>query len=216
MTKKNRIAQSKAKDPYHKKDKKAIIFKQMPREFQVCLRELYSSTVTAGGTYNQLRIGLLEPLGRTPTFMTQLFNIYKLAKVIRVDLEVNVVNATTAGSVVPLQVVTAAVPFSDSTGYTDITVPSELPSAQLKILSATGGMDRLKLRQSYMVDNLVGEMGGPKWWFTQAQSASSTPLAQEEPVFIVGIQPLVLTTWTAHVQCIVRYHVEFFGLEAVN
>lgn len=185
----------------------------MPRQLQVCLKDVYSTTLSGTpGQYLQIRLGMFEPLGRTPAWMATLYTLYKYAKIVRWQVDMDVVNLSSDA----LQTVSALVPFADSTLYTNINVPGEQPGAIVKLISPKGGIDKIKIKHDVDLQKLLGDDPASKWWITQAQSQSSSPLSTEESVFIAGFQPATSVSWTAFTRATVRYHFEFFDLELLE
>jgi hypothetical protein len=174
------------------------------------LRDQYgiSPSGVAGATYTT-SIGLLEPLGRNPTYMTNYYDMYKYMRIRSVVVTTHLCNTTST----PLTAVVSTLPFSD-VGITSFSQIAEQPQAQLKLISSAGGLDKVVFKRTYDCLNLVGNFGGDHWWITQAQSVSTSPVDSREPVFVLAIGPTTSVNWSCSGQVFIEYHVEFFDLQS--
>jgi hypothetical protein len=154
-------------------------------------------------------VGLLEPLGRSPTYMTNYYDMYKYMRIKSVVITLSICNTTTS----PLTAVVSTLPFAD-VGVTSFSQIAEQPQAQLKLLSSAGGLDKVEFRRQYDCLNLVGSYGGDHFWITQAQSVLTSPVDSREPVFVCAAGPTAAVNWSASAQVYVEYHVEFFDLQS--
>lgn len=181
----------------------------MPKELSVALR--FTDQTELGATISPLfgKLGMVEFLNNRPGYTTELFTIYKYARVTAVDFRV----CFTSKSINPIKVAIGFVPNAD---FASLTMPrfTDLTTTKWDIISATGGMDRTELRATYSTQNAIGNPNFSKYWMTAAQSASTTPIDNDEPVLIYGAAYAGgSTTLGAVIDWSVVYHVQFFELE---
>jgi len=84
-----------------------------------------------------------------------------------------------------------------------------------KIVSGGGGMDRASLKKTFYTERVLGEPVLSKYWISNAQSLSSSPIDVNEPVIVYIMQPLGASA-TGILQYDVVYHCQFFNLETPN
>lgn len=135
--------------------------------------------------------------------------MYKYMRVKGVEVELTCVNT----SANPVRVVLATLPHQD-VSVAGMTTLIEQPGSMSRLLSSTGGMDRVVFKKFFDCLNLVGSYGGDHFWIDVTRATSTTPVDVREPVIVVGAAPIVSVNWNVSVLARVTYHVEFFDLHA--
>jgi len=107
------------------------------------------------------------------------------------------------------------VPFVDVAALTFSRLAERVDSVR-RIVSTTGGMDRVTLTRTYQSERCLGEPVLSKYWMSNAQSLSSSPIDVNEPVLAIAFQPIIGVTVNAAIMLDVTYHCQFFNLETPN
>lgn len=177
----------------------------MPKELSVALRS-YDSTSASGSATFAASYGLVEFLNIRPLFAAQLFTIYRYCKITAVDIDFTIVNA----GAVPLQVAVGYVPQTLAGAMTQERLTEKAGSIR-RLISATGGMDRVTIRRTFNVEEVLGEPVLSKYWFDATQSVSATPIDTNEPVISICGAPYAGNI-TASLSTVVTFHCQFFDL----
>lgn len=162
----------------------------------------------AGGTSELIQtLGLVEFLGYRPLYALEYYAIYKYARVISVDVEINAVNIGTN----PVEVAVCNAAYNDVSGLTMDRL-KEKPNSVFKLMSPSGGMDRATFRKRFVASELLGVIPGSKYWVDVTQSASATPIDVREPVLVLALDNYQSsgTAFSAQVNWKMTYHIEWF------
>jgi hypothetical protein len=183
---------------------------QMPKEFTVALSHRSNSTISAQAAPLYYSFGILEYLSRQPGYLSQFYSIYKYSRVTAVHFDLEVVGLG-AG---PSEFIMGVIPFSD---FGAITIPDllEKPGSIRKLVSAAGGMDRIRMRKTCVAEEWIGNPYLTKdYWISSTQAASTTPLDTLEPIMALIFNPLTVSTG-AFWEMRTTYHIQFFDLATV-
>lgn len=182
----------------------------IPRNLHVALREDIPFVLSGStGAIDTDLYGLLEPLGRSPSYLSNFYGMYKYMRVKGVEVELTCVNTASY----PIRVALATLPHQD-VSVAGMTTLIEQPGSLSRLLSPTGGMDRVVFRKFYDCLNLVGSYGGDHFWIDVARATGTTPIDAREPVIVIGAAPIVSINWNISILARITYHVEFFDLHA--
>jgi hypothetical protein len=181
----------------------------MPEELSVALRfqdrdqyNLTASPIIKG-------FGLLEFLNQRPLYSAELFQIYRYCKITRVDILFEVCNQISQ----PIQAITGFLPFVDIAGITADRLSEKIDSVR-RLMSPQGGLDRVIIRKSYVCEKVIGEPVLSKYWMSNAQSLSSTPIDVNEPALVyVLANGGTAGVISAIVNYRITYHCQFFDLQ---
>lgn len=171
----------------------------------------YSQVVTVASTAltSLQTFGLFEFLNDVPGYTTELYTLYRYAKIHAVSVHIDIIN--NGGT--PLTVAMAAVPDNS---LTSSTTPRELTEARGSVYVMTGGSsayNRATLKKLYFSENELGQRTFEKaHWITQAQAVSAAVRNREDPLIAVISQAsdgVSSSSWILTYRCV--YHVEWFS-----
>lgn len=182
----------------------------LPKEFSVALVDRFQTNTSAVSDL-QYSFGLLEYLNRVPTYLSELYTIYRYSRVTWVDFEVTLVNTGSA----PIDLIVGVIPQVDTTAVTPA-ILEQKPGSVRKLVSIAGGMDRVTIRKSCDPAEWLGNPYQTKdYWVTATQAASTTPLDVNEPVFLViPSQPTTAMSYVLNVRT--TYHVQLFDIRTAT
>ncbi len=185
----------------------------MPREFSVAIAERSFQQLSAITIPTSFVYSTLEFLGRTPTYLTQLYAIYKYARVTAVTLETKIVNLAAA----PVEAVTAVLPFNEISGYS-LEQAVERPGSVRRIVSGAGGIDQATFKKTIVAEDAFGNPYLDRdFWIDSSQAASTVPLDSREPCLVVLVQGMATAaSVTYNIETKATYHVQFFDLRTVT
>ncbi len=184
----------------------------MPREFSVALAERSFQQLSAITVPTQFVYSTLEFLGRTPTYLTELYAIYKYARVTAITLEVKIVNLASA----PVEAVIAVLPFSEITGFT-LEKAVERPGSVRRVVSGAGGIDQATLKKTITAESAFGQPYLDRdFWIDSSQATSITPLDSREPAIVAFVQGMATAaSVTYNIETRATFHCQFFDLRTV-
>jgi hypothetical protein len=179
----------------------------MPTELSVALRYTDTLSYTLAASTN-FAYGMLEFLSFRPLYTDQLYSLYRYCKVTAVDVQIEVNN-------------TGSTAMQYAMGYVPQLAASTMSYARLteragtvhKNVSAKGGMDRAIISKTFGVEKCLGEPVLSKYWVSNSQSLSTSPIDVNEPVISVALQNLEGSVFSAAVALRITYHCQFFSLE---
>jgi len=186
----------------------------MPSRFSVALTNTYTDYRTSSTTNAALAVGLFEFLAATPAYLTQLYSIYKYAKLSAVEIQVDVVNL---GSF-PITAAIATMPYSDYVGTTGPLDLIERPRSTYTTIGGNSGLNKGRLDRKF---NSVKELGqltfDKEHWITASQAASTAPQDVDAPIAVcsVGASNGGSDSCSFILTYKIKYHCTFFSLENV-
>lgn len=186
----------------------------MPTRFSVALRA-HNTTAISASSESTTAIGLVEFLNRRPLYTAELFAMYRYCKVRAVTINMQVINTYTT-SPVPLQAAIGVIPYDQVSSVTMDRLLETRGSVKT-IVSPPGGMDRASLSRKFNVAQEFGIQPFDKtYWMTDAQSISATPVDSAEPTIVLAVDniPSSTATYSATIDWVITYHVDFFDLVA--
>lgn len=193
---------------------KPVMYRPLPSSYKVALTfpEVQSYVAIVGPrtwTY-----GLREFLGDIPQYTTQLYGIYKYARIHSTQVDLQIVNNGTN----PVTIAMATMPDID------IVPASTSPAVLIKrtrsiyrIVAGNSAQNRASLSKTYHAEQELGQpVLDKEHWVDAAQAVSTTNRNSQDPVVAVSILPSdqgFLTSYSVLVVCKVTFHVEFFSPE---
>jgi len=186
----------------------ASALRAAPFTKDLCVQLKWSddSTITALSSW---RFGLAQFWNQLPGYYTQYMTIYKMSRILRLSVDVTVIN-TTANT--PAEVVTCVLPYSDYSKT--LAQVKQLPGHKHRFLSGSGGIDRVRLRHSANLNSwlAVDSRSLRDYQQSASEAASTLALLPDTPVLAVYVGG-ASTEPTLRVFITVNYHVEFFEPE---
>jgi hypothetical protein len=182
---------------------------KLPAEFSVSLVNTdYDSLAVA--SFATRRFGIVEFLSYRPLYCLELYQIYKYARVTAVTIELKVVNTSTT---IPIVVALGQCPYADSAGLTPDRA-WETPGTKRQVVSVQGGLDRATVRRTFVAQDCYGQPYlDQKYWIDVSQSASASPIDQNEPIAYYVISDMA---GSGPIACKVdfktTFHIQFFDL----
>ena len=184
----------------------------LPEEFQTCLVYSKHEDKTAGQTtpWNMVQ-PLCEFNTNLPRFAPELFQIYRKARIMRIDVVASITNTSTTE---PLITTCACLPFVDASVSTlsPITL-ADWPKATIIQTGVANGISVKVLRKSYSVASELGEQNVGRTFFQDYSEAITSGVLGDLPAIYVGtVASKPGATWTALFQYEFRMHIRFSGL----
>lgn len=220
MEKSNRSRQIRKVKPRKRQRKgqdallRAPTFSKMPHTFKVALEYRNSSEVSLNSGTNWNRIcGLFYFLGQVPLYAQQLYQLYRFARIYRVDVEAQV-NAVPGGTAYGFDFAIGSLPWDDIT----TTISPDSVAVTTGAIHAKGGLyggAPLTLRKSF---DSINAFGNPVYsaavWQTYAQAITAPAAADSSPVVVIALAATPsVGTINLSATLTYRYHVEFFNLD---
>lgn len=185
----------------------------MPAKFSVALSNTYTDYRSTSTTNSAIGFGLFEFLGATPAYMSELYTIYKYAKISAVEVSCDIVNL---GSF-PITLAFATLPYADYTGTTGPLDLIERPRSVYTTIGGNSGVNKGKLYCKYDSVRELGQLTFDKaHWVTSAQAAATAPVDVDAPLVVcsVGASSGGADTCSFLLTYRVTYHATFFSLES--
>jgi hypothetical protein len=187
-------------------------FSYLPLSYRVRLRTRTYETGTTVSSPNYFRYGLLEPLSIAPMFQTQLFSLYKRARIHCSSITLRLHNLGSE----PLEMVVATLPHSYTTGTPDLSEVVDKPGAKRVTLSGAGGMDRALLTKSVSSKQVLGhDWALSDYDFNVTQAASTTPIASDEPVWLLVLSAFNSSASVSYrLEVVIEWDYEFYDQDS--
>jgi len=170
------------------------------------LRWSDDQTITALSSW---RFGLAQFWNQLPGYYTEYMKIYKMSRIVSLRVRVTVIN-TTANT--PAEVVMVVIPYSDYSKT--LAQVKQLPSATVRYLSGSGGIDKVSLSKTSNLNHwLAVDSRSVRDYQQSASEAGSTlALLPDTPVLALYVGG-ASTEPTLRVFMVVDYDIEFFEPE---
>lgn len=190
------------------------MFGPMPSKFSVALSNTYTDYRDTSTTNSAIGFGLFEFLGATPAYMSQLYTMYKYAKLSALEVTCDIVNL---GSF-PITLAIATLPYADYTGTTSPLDLIERPRAVYTTIGGNSGVNKGRLYHKFDSVKELGQLTFDKeHWVTATQAAATAPVDVDAPLVVcsVGASNGGSDTCAFLLTYRVKYHATFFSLETV-
>jgi hypothetical protein len=155
------------------------------------------------------RFGLAQFWNQIPGYYAEYMKIYKMSRILSVQLRVTVIN-TTANT--PAEIVAVVLPFSDYSKT--LAQVKQLPKATIKYLSGSGGIDKASLTKRANLNSYlaVDSRSVRDYQQSASEAASTLALLPDTPILALYIGG-ASTEPTLRVMITVNYDIEFFEPE---
>jgi hypothetical protein len=158
--------------------------------------------------------GILEPLNKDPTFQTQLFDLYRKARIHGSSIKIELINTGSE----PIELVLTTLPYNWTAATPTLAEMVEKSGAKRVIVSGAGGMDRATVSKTVSARQILGhDYASVRYDFDITQANSTTPILSDEPVWMVGVSSLnSMTSVSYRLEVIVEYDYEFYDQDSVK
>lgn len=170
------------------------------------LRWADDQTITSVSSW---RFGLAQFWNQIPGYYAEYMKIYKMSRILSVQLHVTVINQTAN---TPAEVIAVVLPFSDYSKT--IAQVKQLPKASIKYLSGSGGIDKVSLTKRANLNSYlaVDSRSVRDYQQSASEAASTLALLPDTPILALYVGG-ASTEPTLRVMLTVDYDVEFFEPE---
>jgi len=167
------------------------------------------STDTTTTTLSSWRFGLAQFWNQKPGYYDEYMKLFKMSRLTSVKVKCTVIN-TTANT--PAEVVLVTLPYSDYSRT--LAEVKQLPSASIRYLSGSGGLDKVTVQQTGSLSKALRFDASAVRDYQQSASeaASTLALLPDTPVLALYVGG-ASTEPTMRVFIEVDYAIEFFELE---
>jgi len=161
--------------------------------------------------YNR-RIGLFDFFGNLPTYVADMYRLYRYCRICAVDVTLKAVGETTSNNNFAFEAAMARVPYDEAASIT----PQGLRVARggKYALAAQTGCNRLVISNKY---GAFDELGNPVYdrlyWQNVTEASVLTPTDTARPVVAVALRSVLGNSVNVSVNLTVNYHLQFFDLE---
>lgn len=148
---------------------------------KVKLRWATDTTITALSSW---RFGLAQFWNQKPAYYDEHMKIYKMSRIVKTSIKCTIINTTSA---TPAEAVIVVLPYSDySRTLAEVKM---LPSAAIKYLSGSGGLDKVTIRKSASLRAWTSaSVAGVRDYQQSASEAASTlALLPDTPVLALYV-----------------------------
>jgi len=151
----------------------------LPTEMSVQLKYCLNTSVVAATTLQSQYFGFFEFLNRKPQFSDQMFTLYRLARVVQVKVQMQVVNTGTA----PIDIVMCPMSYSDSTA-SSIIEARDNPRSVYKLVAGVAGTSKSTITRVFDATDLYGNdvTSESSRYMTLSSSSNTAPANTNDPV----------------------------------
>lgn len=203
-----KVAGSGFSRPYMEKSR----FRSIPREFEIALPYFYHDERTGGQTTQATRRHPLCEFDTTiPRYCAELYQIYRHARIMAIDIHMEVVNTSTTE---PLIAVLGVLPLANVSGITDPKQIISVPGTTVRQVGVSQGMSRTAITRRFVTEKMLGELTiGSQTYLQTYSEALSSAVWTELPCIYAGIIAAKIgATWTGIIDYRVTYHLRFSEL----
>lgn len=184
-------------------------FPLLPREFQVALKTSYTDQRTGGQTTHASRINpLFEFSGNLPAFCPELYQVYRLARIRAIHVDMEVVNTSASQ---PLTATVCCVPLSSANAIVDPRNVASIPNSVSRQVGIAAGMSRVRIQKTFIGEKEFGQLAVSGLDFSQTYGeALATAVLGDCPAIYAGVIATVTGgNWTGVIRYVYTYHIEF-------
>lgn len=185
------------------------IFPQMPQEFEVALSYYYHDERTGGQTTQAARIyPLLEFNTQLPRYAAELYQIYRHARIMAIDVKMEVVNTS---STEPLIAAIGVLPLVNANAITNPQTIVSVPGSILKQIGLSTGLSKVTLNKRFISEKWLGELSiGSNTYLQTYSEALSAAIWTELPAVYAGvIAARNGATWTGIIDYRLIFHLRW-------
>jgi len=187
-------------------------FKPLPREIEFALPYYYHDERTGGQTTQaSRRFPLCEFDTTIPRYAAELYQIYRHARIMAIDVHMSVVNTS---STEPLLVAVGVLPLANVSAITSPQQIISIPGSVMKQVGLSTGMSRTTITKRYVTEKCLGELtlGSNTYLQTYSEALSSAIWTELPAVYTGIIAARNGATWTGIIDYRVTYHLRFSEL----
>ena len=184
-------------------------FPQLPHEVEFSLNYYYHDERTGGQTTQASRQYPLCEFDTTlPRYAAELYQIYRHARIMAIDLHMEIVNTSTTE---PLLAAVGVLPLANVASITDPKQIVSVPGATIKQIGLATGMSKAVINKRYVTERCLGELTiGSNTYLQTYSEALSAAVWTELPCIYAGvIAARNGATWTGIIDYRVTYHLRF-------
>jgi len=184
-------------------------FPALPHEFEVALSYYYHDERTGGQTTQaNRRHPLLEFDTQLPRYAAELYQIYRHARIMAIDLKMEVVNTS---STEPLIMAAGVLPLANVAAITNPQTIISVPGSVYKQVGLSTGMSRATITKRFVSEKWLGELSiGSNTYLQTYSEALSAAIWTELPCIYAGvIAARTGATWTGIIDYRLVYHLRF-------
>lgn len=184
-------------------------FAPLPREYEVALKYYYHDERTGGQTTQAARSQTMcEFDTQLPRYCAELFQIYRHARIMAVDVHMEIVNTS---STEPLIAAVGVLPLANVSAITNPQTIASVPGSVLKQVGLSTGMSRATINKKYVTERQLGELTcGSNTYLQTYSEALSAAVWTELPCIYMGvIAARNGATWTGIIDYQLTFHIRF-------
>lgn len=187
-------------------------FPLLPKEYQIALQYFYHDERTGGQTTQaSRRHPLCEFDTQLPRYAAELYQIYRHARIMAIDVKMEVVNTS---STEPLIAALGCLPLAVVNGITNPQTMASVPGSTYKQVGLSTGMSRVTINKRFNTEKELGELTlGSNTYLQTYSEALSAAVWTELPCIYAGvIAARNGATWTGIIDYRLTFHLRFSEL----
>lgn len=184
-------------------------FPALPQEMEVALSYYYHDERTGGQTTQaNRRFPLCEFDTQLPRYAPELYQIYRHARIMAIDLKMEVVNTS---STEPLIAAVGVLPLANVASITTPLTIISVPGAVYKQIGLSTGMSRVTINKRFVTEKWLGELtiGSNTYLQTYSEALSSAIWTELPSIYAGVIGAKTGATWTGIIDYRLVYHLRF-------
>jgi len=181
----------------------------MPREFEIALTYYYHDERTGGQTTQASRVHPLCEFGTSlPRYASELYQIYRHARIMALDVKMDVVNTSSSE---PLLSAIGVLPLVNCNAITNPQTIMSVPGTVFKQIGLSTGLSKCTLRKRCITEKELGELtiGSQTYLQTYSEALSAAVWTELPAVYIGTIAAKNGATWTGIIDYSITYHLRF-------
>lgn len=187
-------------------------FPSLPREFEIALDYYYHDERTGGQTAQAARIHpLCEFNTQLPRYAAELYQIYRHARIMAIDITMEVVNTS---STEPLIAAIGVLPLVNANALTSPQTIASVPGTIFKQIGLATGMSKAVLRRRCVTEKYLGELtiGSNTYLQTYSEALASAVWTELPAIYGGVIAAKNGATWTGIVDYRLTFHIRWSEL----
>jgi len=184
-------------------------FPILPREFECALDYYYHDERTGGQTTQAARLApLCEFNTQLPRFASELYQIYRHARIMAIDVHMEIVNTS---STEPLIAAVGCLPLVNCNAITNPQTIVSVPGSVLKQVGLSTGLSKVTINKRFVTDRMLGELTiGSNTYLQTYSEALSSAIWTELPCIYMGVIAAKNgATWTGIIDYKLRFHIRW-------
>lgn len=180
----------------------------MPKEFEVALKYFYHDERTDRTTQSARIQPLLEFNTQLPRYAAELYQIYRHARIMAIDIRMEVVNTSSTEAMIAA---IGVLPLVNANAITSPQTIASVPGSVFKQIGLATGMSRQVLSKRYVSERELGELtSGSNAYLQTYSEALSSAIWTELPAIYSGVIAAKNgATWSGIVDYVLTFHLRF-------